>query len=295
MDIRELELFRHLAGTLHFGKTSQVCNISPSALTRTIKRIEDEVGEALFVRDNRSVSLTPVGEKFLTYAEESIRNWSLLIRDLEEGQGKVAGEITIYSSITAVYTILPDIFTRFREHYPDVHINLQTGDAASAMAKVMNGDVDLAVTALPDKMPTKLEFLRLAETPLVTITPKDYTDLPLRLIDRSIDWNNTPMILSEHGLSRNRLERWFKNENINPNIYAQVSGNEAIIAMVRLGCGIGVVPSLVLEQSPFKDDVLILDDGPKLAPFFVGVCANRSRMKSAVLNSFWKTCRSGIL
>jgi len=295
MDIRELELFRHLAGTLHFGKTSQVCNISPSALTRAIKRIEDEVGSELFMRDNRSVSLTQSGARFLVYAEESIRGWSLFKRELDEVSGNVSGEISIYSSVTAVYGILPDVLTRFRESFPDVHINLQTGDAASAIAKVMNGDVDLAVTALPDKMPSKLEFLRLAETPLVTIAPKDFVELPVRTKGNLIDWNDTPMILSEHGLSRSRLDSWFKNEGVNPNVYAQVSGNEAIIAMVRLGCGIGIVPSLVLEQSPFKDDVLILDDGPDLTPFFVGVCADRSRMKSAVLNSFWTTCSSAIV
>jgi len=292
MDIRGLELFRDLSQTLHFGKTSQRCNISPSALTRAIKRLEEEVGCDLFIRDNRSVSLTASGNKFVTYAEESIRNWHQLRRELDDGQGEVAGEISLYSSVTAVYGILPDIFTRFRQLYPEVHVKLETGDAASAIAKIQSGDVDVVVTALPDTMPPKLQFLRLLETPLVTIGPRSYSELPQRNEDNSINWRSTPMILSERGLSRSRLNNWFKSEEIEPNIYAQVSGNEAIIAMVRLGCGIGIVPSLVLEQSPFKDDVIILPEGPELSPFFVGVCAERSRMKSAVLKAFWDTCES---
>ena len=290
MDIRELELFKDLTQTLHFGKTSQRCNISPSALTRTIKRLEDEIDTDLFIRDNRSVSLTETGVKFAVYAEESIRNWTLFQRELNEQSGRVSGEITLYSSVTAVYGILPDIFTQFRELYPDVHINLQTGDAASAVDKVLSGEVDLAVTALPDKMPSKLEFLRLAETPLVSIAPRSSSEFPLRSTTGRIDWNKTPLILSEHGLSRSRLDHWFKEAGVKPNIYAQVSGNEAIIAMVRLGCGVGIVPSLVLEQSLFKDDVIILDDGPDLAPFFVGVCADKLHLKSTALNAFWQTC-----
>ena len=74
-----------------------------------------------------------------------------------------------------------------------------------------------------------------------------------------IDWNTVPMIMAERGLGRQRLDNWFKQGGIQPNIYAQVAGNEAIITMVSLGCGIGVVPSLVLEKSPMRDQVVILD------------------------------------
>ena len=51
------------------------------------------------------------------------------------------------------------------------------------------------------------------------------------------------------------------------NIYADVSGNEAIIAMVSLGCGIGIVPGLVLEQSPIKNEVQIFEIKPGLKVF----------------------------
>ena len=48
MDIRTLELFLHLAGSLHFSRTSQVCNLSASALTRVIQRLETDVGKTAF-------------------------------------------------------------------------------------------------------------------------------------------------------------------------------------------------------------------------------------------------------
>lgn len=294
MNIRELELFNDLSKSLHFTKTSKRCNISASALTRAIKRIEDELDVQLFIRDNRSVKLTIAGEKFAKYTTETLRTWELFQRELQESVGSVCGEISIYGSLTAVYGVLPHIFTQFRNDYPEVHINLQTGDAASAIDKILSGDVDLAVTALPDKMSSKLIFLRLVETPLVCITSRDYNTLPLRSNSGDIDWTRTPLILSEHGLSRSRLDTWFKEEEIIANIYAQVSGNEAIIAMVRLGCGVGVVPALVLEQSPFRDDVTILNDGPPLAPISVGVCVKRSALESSVLSAFWDVCKSTV-
>ncbi|MCI5223533.1 MAG: LysR family transcriptional regulator, partial [Candidatus Electrothrix sp. AR4] len=62
MDIELLKIFRHLSASLHFGRTSRAYNISPSGMTRTVQRLEAELGEQLFIRDNRSVSLTRAGE-----------------------------------------------------------------------------------------------------------------------------------------------------------------------------------------------------------------------------------------
>ena len=62
MDLRNLELFLHLADSLHFGKSADAMAVSPSTLSRAIQRLEQKTGCVLFERDNRSVRLTPAGE-----------------------------------------------------------------------------------------------------------------------------------------------------------------------------------------------------------------------------------------
>ena len=62
MDLRNLELFLHLADSLHFGKSADAMAVSPSTLSRAIQRLEQETGCVLFERDNRSVRLTPAGD-----------------------------------------------------------------------------------------------------------------------------------------------------------------------------------------------------------------------------------------
>ena len=78
MDIRALQLFRHLAENLHFGRTSRACHITPSALTRVIQRLEEELGEKLFIRNNRSVTLTSPGKLFKEYADDTICRYNNL-------------------------------------------------------------------------------------------------------------------------------------------------------------------------------------------------------------------------
>ena len=92
MDIRTLKLFHHLAGSLHFSRTSQVCNISPSALTRVIQRIEIDVGKQLLIRGNRCVELTYAGQVLKKYAEDVLGRGRLQHRAQVNLQRIVHGE-----------------------------------------------------------------------------------------------------------------------------------------------------------------------------------------------------------
>ncbi len=286
MDTRELQFFTHLADSLHFGRTSRACNITPSALTRTIQRLEEELGEQLFIRDNRSVSLTKAGELFRDYAEDVLQRREQLRTQLARDR-ELGGTITLYCSVTAAYSILPDIFQQFRKTYPHVHIKLQTGDAARALTRLQNREADITIAALPKKVPQRVEFLKIMQTPLVFISPTNYEDT-VCYSNNEIDWQQTPIIMPDIGLSRQRIDRWFAGKKIIPNIYAQVAGNEAIIAMVSLGCGIGVVPLLVLEKSPLKEQVTTVDISPELTPFSIAICTMKKKTRPPQVQAFWK-------
>ena len=314
MDISQLKIYNHLASTLHFGKTSRACHITPSALTRMIQRLEQSVGQPLFNRDNRTVELTAAGEAFRRYAGDVIQRWSDLQNDLIQ-DAHLRGSISLYGSVTAVYTILPNILTAYRTKYPDVQIHLETGDAAMALTRLQNQEVDLAIAAIPEKIPKGVEMIEVAQTPLVFIAPRRFPG-SIRYQDRNfkpststtqseneaveknrtervsdeheIDWQRTPLIIADRGLSRERFDRWLSREEISPLIYAQVAGNEAMLAMVSLGCGVGVIPRLVLENSLLKDEICIIPNAPRLKPFAIGICTLKKNRKNPRIEAFWE-------
>jgi len=288
MDFYELRLFKHLAGTLHFAKTSRACNISPSALSRTIVRLEEEVGSKLFYRDNRSVELTDTGKMFHHFAQESLDNWAQFCDSARSQEQELQGEISIYCSVTATYSVLSELFARFRQLYPKVHIKLQTGAADRAIGMVTEGAVDITVAARPDKLAENLFFKMITTTDLVFIAPIIHCETADIVKSGKPDWRRLPMVLSEQGLSRQRVDSWFREKGLKPNIYAEVSGHEAILAMVRLGCGIGVVPRLVLEKSGFAAEIIVLDVTPKLQPYTVGLCLPAKRLASPLVRAFWE-------
>ncbi len=289
MDLRQLRQCVTLAETLHFGRASEASHVSASALSRSIRQLETELGVALFERDNRSVALTAQGERFLDWAREVLTGWDVIRHRLAEQVGELQGEVRLYCSVTASYSFLFELLSRIRRDHPRIEIKLRTGDAEHAIARVMAGNEDIAIGARPDSLPAGLAFQAIARSPLVFIAPAgqpQLRQLARRVPDRKL-WATTPMILSESGLSRQRTDRWFRELGIQPTVYAQVTGNEAIVSMVSLGFGVGVVPKIVLDNSPLIGEVRVLPVRPSLAPYEVGLFTLEKKLRSPLVAAFW--------
>lgn len=93
-------------------------------------------------------------------------------------------------------------------------------------------------------------------------------------------------------MARKRSDQWFRNKGIAPNIYAEVAGNEGIVAMVALGCGVGLVPAAVIDHSPLGDKVRIIDLKPAFKPFDVGIGVLKKRLEEPLIRAFWDTAQN---
>ena len=139
MNLYELEAFCELAKTLHFTRTAEKVNVSPSALSRMISRLEEETGSQLFERDNRAVVLTKDGKIFAEFARNCLDNWEDLQAALAGKSTAVSGTLHVYASVTACYSIVPPFLKKLSETYPDIHLSIETGDPALAPAAVRSG------------------------------------------------------------------------------------------------------------------------------------------------------------
>ena len=297
MDTKQLQLFLHLSTSLHFGQTGEALHLSASAVSRSVKRMEEEVGQRLLERDNRSVRLTEVGRQFQIYARQSLGQWQSFSEAVKQGAEGLEGEISVFCSVTAAYRILSDVLEPFRRRYPDIEIKLRTGDQADGITHLLNGEDDIAIAARPDKLSARLQFFTLTHSPLLFIYPAIHCAVEGHIqshlaIGAELPWQEIPFIVSERGLARTRLDQWFRSHGVKPDIYAQVSGHEAIVSMVGLGFGVGVVPELVLVNSPLKDKVQVLDVQPPLVPFAVGMSASAQRLENPLVKAFWECAKS---
>lgn len=289
MDMRPLRHFLALADTLHFGRASDACHISASTLSRSIRQLEETLGVTLFDRDNRHVSLTREGQRFQQYARDTLEQWEQLRLSLLSEARHLTGEISIYCSVTASYSFLYELLSDFRHRHPGIELKLHTGDPAEAMSRVHAGEEDMAITPRPRHTPEALAFKSLTRSPLVFIAPRDDREwMPATPESPSAEqWKGVPMILSEAGLSREYSNTWFRALGISPRIYARVAGHEAIVSMVALGFGVGVVPRIVLDNSPLVARVRVLPVKPELPHYDVGLCVLERRLRSPLIRALW--------
>ena len=292
MDEKSLRLFVALAQQKHFARAASECNVSSSAASRALSRIEDEVGAMLVERDNRRVELTVAGKQFLDYAKSTLSNWHELKQDIHSLSVSPKGGLSLYCSVTASYSLLSSLLPPLRLQYPDIELRVHTGDQAASIQQVLSAEDDLAIAALPKKLNSRLYFKSLTQSSLKFVMPiMDCT--VSRLFKESelekINWSEIPFILSESGLTRDNVNDWFGQQRVKPNVYAQVRGHEAIVGLVALGFGVAAVPQLVLDNSPLKDKVRVLNIIPELEPFDVGIVCLKKRLTDPLIKAFWST------
>ncbi len=291
MNIKSLQLFIHLCDSKSFAKTAAAMHISPSALSRQIQKLEEETHQQLFLRDNRSVELTVQGKKLLPVALKILGEWQQYQSYVKGTEDELKGEIRLFCSVTASYSHLPELISEFRIQHPFIEFKLSTGDPAQAIDKILADEADIAISAKPDQLPAKVAFEPISEIPLSVIAPVGVSSFAEELQKETPDWSTIPFILPEAGTARERANVWFKQMKIKPNIYAQVAGHEAIVSMVALGCGIGIAPDVVINNSPVREKINRLKVLP-IKPFELGVCCIKSQLENPLVKALWEVAES---
>jgi len=144
--------------TLHFKKAAESCSVSPSALSTALNEFEKQLGFQVFERDNKKVLITALGRQVLDKAK-SIK---LLMDDMDilgEDQSKpLSGPMSIGIIPTISPFILPIILPALQKDYPELALDISEEQSHVLVEQVRNGDIDVAILALPYKIDGLLSF-----------------------------------------------------------------------------------------------------------------------------------------
>lgn len=145
MEINQLEYFKTLAHINHFTQAAQIISISQPALSRSIAKLEHELGVPLFNRIGKKISLTPYGQTFLLHIERALQEISRghqAITDLTKpDQGKI--HLSFLHSLGAY--LIPNLLSRFRQIYPKIHFSLDQNNSANLTRQLLDEDTDLCI------------------------------------------------------------------------------------------------------------------------------------------------------
>ncbi|MDQ0391595.1 LysR substrate-binding domain-containing protein [Labrys monachus] len=245
MELRQLQHFVAVAEELHFTRASQRINIVQSALSSSIRALEDELEAKLFVRTTRQVRLTAAGQVFLEKAQAVIE----AAREAREAVGEVTGLRRGTLSIGAAQSLpafldLPEVLAAFHARHPAIEVRLCQGSSSHLLEKVRDGRLDLAIVPIcapPADVTTRL----IACDALVAICAPDHALAGLPRV-RLAALADEPFVDFEPSWGTRRLvDRGFAEAGIDRHIAFEVSDLGTMTELVARGLAVALVPEAI--------------------------------------------------
>ena len=245
MELRQLRYFKAVADASSFVRGAYYLNVAQPALSRSIAKLEDDVGQALFVRHNKGVSLTDAGERFYEGAAAILESVRQLGDEMATEGGDFSGIATLGAPQSIHNKLLLPVMTSFLARYPECRVDLVQGSSSYLRDKVADGDIDVALVS---NMPEASGVLM---TPLVDesfclICPKE------RLGDfgESVDVPDLvglPLILVGYPNSIvDKFQETHPEHAAKLIVRSKVNSSALMSDLVERGAGFGIAPSCVM-------------------------------------------------
>ena len=153
MDFRDYTYVQAIAQYGTISKAAEALYISQPSLSKFLQKLEDQTGTPLFERINKRMFPTYAGEQFLSTGREIFRLQSRLDHTLAQIAHKSLGRLSLASTSTRGYYVLPEVLPLFKAQYPGYHIEILERNVDEVEQALSDGTVDLAVYALTDRNP----------------------------------------------------------------------------------------------------------------------------------------------
>ncbi len=168
--MKHLRYFEALSQQRHFGRAAELCAISQPALSMQIKELEDILAAPLVERGSREIRLTSLGEAFAARAREILRAVDELSDLARAADDRLAGRLRIGVIPTIAPYFLPGIVAHLARSYPDLDIYPREAVTQKLIASLLDGQLDVAIAALPISEPS-LEEVMLFDEEFVLVRP----------------------------------------------------------------------------------------------------------------------------
>lgn len=265
MTLTELRYIVTLAQEQHFGRAADRCYVSQPTLSIAVKKLEDELGVALFERTKSRVQPTPLGEQIVAQANLVLEQ-TAAIKDLADaGKDQLSSPL----SVGAIFTIGPYLLPKFIPHLQQLAskmpLYVEEGYTHNLRKKLRNGELDVIIIALPFVEPDVVTQA-LYEEPFVVLMPKDHPLAAKGAID-PLDLNSEQLLLLGEGhcfrdqvlTTCPSLQQGAESSANSSNVRTAAEGSslETLRHMVASGLGLTILPASAAESSLYSSEVLV--------------------------------------
>ena len=272
MTLNELRYIVTLAQEQHFGKAAERCYVSQPTLSIAVKKLEEELGIALFERSKTRVQATPLGEKIVTQAQLVLEQTAAIKDIAKSGKDQLSSPL----HVGAIFTIGPYLFPHFipelQRIAPNMPLYVEEGYTATLRQRLRKGELDVIIVSLPF---TEADVVTqtLYDEPFVVLMPKDHPLAAFDVIDTPQLHEYNVLLLGEGHCFRDQildacpaLQASTDPKAGHIRTASKGSSLETLRHMVASGLGITILPYSAAEATRYADDLLVCRPFAEPAP-----------------------------
>ena len=244
--IRMLRTFLAVARLGSFAAAGKEIGLTAAAVGQQVRALEEELHLTLFDRSGRSIVLNTAGRARVAQVVDLVSHFESLAA--RHGDGQLGGTVVMGALVSALMGAFADCLWSLKQQHPALEVKLLAGQSANFALRVERGELDAAVvTQPPARISSSLVWTPLYSEPMVLIVPRQpHFELPDRALDMLA---RCPFMRFDRQLWTGQLvDEVIARSGAKVQEAMELDSVEAIIALVRQGFGISVVPQLANEQ-----------------------------------------------
>ncbi len=255
MNLQELSYFVAVAEHRHFGRAAQACHVSQPTLSGQLLKLEQQLGVTLFERNNRSVSITPVGEKILEHARRALEEAGLVESVAKTSRDQLAGPLKLGVIPTLAPYLIPLILGPLREAYPLLTIELWEDITVSLVERLRGQRLDAALlaTEIPE---SDLTTVALFDEPFLAALPRGHRLASRKRIDQADLADDLLVLADGHCLAGQARDACARRGDTLPQRALQAASLETLANLVAAGYGTTLAPQLAASSMERRGVVL---------------------------------------
>ena len=293
MDTKVMKTFCDLADTGSFSRTAEANNITQSAVSQQLARLEAAFSTQLLSRSGGLVVPTEAGKAFYRGVKEILRRYDQMIAEMKSAVDSAAGALrvgTIYS--VGLYLLHPYI-REFLQAYPEVNLRVEYTGWDRITAAVLAGEMDLGVVAYPDKH-RSIEIIPFMDEKLVVVCSPDHPLAGRKHIGPA-DLAGRKFIAFEANIpTRRNIDRILNSFHVKVDVAMEFDNIDTLKRAVEVNAGLSILPRDNIERElaeghlvcvPFRD--------PARWVRKIAILRRRGKARSKAEHTFLKLLRPG--
>jgi DNA-binding transcriptional LysR family regulator len=291
LDSRQIRAFAVLARTGSFTETARELGLSQSAISHSIKALEEELGCLLIDRFGKKAAVTQAGEQFLVHADQILETMRLAREQIAQLGKWGRGRLRLAASLTSCQYLLPSVLREFKESFPQCLIHIEPCDTSHAIHALRERRVDLALAIEPQREP-QLEFRHLFTDELQFLVGPMHPWAVAGRVNRSEIVHQNYIFYSKSSYLFGVIREYFQGEGFVLPTSIELGNIEAIKELVKIGLGISILAPWVAPKELAERSLVALPLGRRKLKRRWGVLLRRGSRLSLAEETFVGLCHS---